>query len=52
MLTSDSYALVSNSFGREKENQDDEKAFSNELTANLQTGYLHRRYQEDQEKTA
>jgi hypothetical protein len=43
--------LRSNSFGRQEKNQDDEKALSNELTADFQARYLHRRYQEHQEET-
>ena len=43
--------LLSNSFGREAKNEDYEEAFSDELTADFQTSYLHRRYQEHQEET-
>lgn len=43
--------LLSISFGREEENQDYEKALSNELTADFQTRYLHCCHQEHQEET-
>ena len=43
--------LLSNSFGREEKNEDNEEALSDELTADFQTRYLHRRYQEHQEET-
>jgi hypothetical protein len=33
------------SFGREEKNEDNEEALSDELTADFQTRYLHRRYQ-------
>jgi hypothetical protein len=39
--------LLPNSFGRE----DNEEPLSDELTADFQTCYLHRRYQGHQEKT-
>ena len=43
--------LLSNSFGREEKNEDNEEALSDESTADFQTRYLHRRYQEHQEET-
>jgi hypothetical protein len=43
--------LLSNFFGREEKNEDNEEALSDELTADFQTGYLHRRYQEHQKET-
>ena len=44
--------LLPNSFGREEKNQDNEEPLSDELTADFQTRYLHRGYQEHQEETA
>jgi len=43
--------LLSNSFGRQEKNEDYEEALSDELTADFQTRYLHRCYQEHQEET-
>ena len=44
--------LLSNSFGREEKNEDNEEPLSDELTANFQTRYLHRRDQENQKETS
>ena len=44
--------LLWNFFGCEEKNEDDEESLSDELTSDFQTRYLHRGYQEHQEKTA
>jgi hypothetical protein len=44
--------LVANSFGRKEKNENNEEALSDQLTADLQTRYLHRGYQQHQEETA
>ena len=43
--------LLLSFFRREEKNEDNEEALSDELTADFQTRYLHRRYQEHQKET-